>query len=352
VRQVGDVKRLAVASVLASLACLPRTARADDTPPPKGRTSSLSWIRLPGAESCVATQALARAVEERLARQVFVSAAQADVSVEGRIEPKEKGGFHAVLTIRDAKGELLGTREIDRPDASCDAMTHPVALVIAVMIDPLTPPSPPQDRKEREVVVERRDVIVQVPVPVAVEVEPEPPKFRFEGSAAATGAVGLLPNPAVGIGAFALLEPRAAIPFVGFGSYWLAPSADADAGKGAHTALSMVLFGGGFCPLWHHAKVAHLYACATGHLGMIFARSSGYALPPTDAPRVVWDAAVELRSTVLVVKPFVIRLGIQGIVPLLRPRYTYDRADGTQGEVFHTAPIAGMVDLGVGVVFP
>src|SRR5690348_567896 len=66
------------------------------------RTSSLSWVRLPGAEGCVATQTLARAAEDRLGRSVFVSAAQADVSVEGRIEPKRGGGFHAVLTLRDA----------------------------------------------------------------------------------------------------------------------------------------------------------------------------------------------------------------------------------------------------------
>jgi hypothetical protein len=276
-----------------------------------------------------------------------VSAAQADVSVEGRIEPRGKGGFHAVLTIRDTNGELLGTREIDRPDPSCDAMTQPVALVIAVMIDPLTPPAPP---KEREVVVERHDVIVPVPVLVPVEAQPEPPKFRFEGSVAAMGAVGLLSDPAVGIGAFGVLEPRAAIPFIGFGSYFVSPNAEAE--QGAHTAMSMLLFGSGFCPLWHHAKVAHLYACATGHLGVIFSRSTGYASPPTDAPRVVWDAAVELRSTIVVVKPFAIRFGIQGIVPILRPRFTYDRADGSQGEAFKVAPVAGLVDLGVGVVFP
>src|SRR5258708_255178 len=50
----------------------------------KGRTSSLSWLRMPGSDSCIATQALARSVEERLGRRVFVSAAEADVSVEGR----------------------------------------------------------------------------------------------------------------------------------------------------------------------------------------------------------------------------------------------------------------------------
>src|SRR5579871_52850 len=80
------------------------------------QSASLSWVRLAGADGCVATQDLARDVEERLGRTVFVSASEADVSVEGHIEPSQPGaGFHAVLSIRDSKGTLLGTRDISRP---------------------------------------------------------------------------------------------------------------------------------------------------------------------------------------------------------------------------------------------
>ena len=204
-------------------ACLPivaaaSAARADGEA--RGRTSSLSWVRLPGAEACVATQALARAVEERLGREVFVSAAQADVSVEGRIEPK-RGGWHAVLTLRDAKGALLGTREIDRPEPSCDAMTQPLALVIAVMIDPdaamgkREPPKKeePPPKVETKIVVQREEVLVPVPPP-----PPPPPLLRFEGSAALAGSVGLLPNPGVGLAAVGMIEPRRSIPFIGSGT--------------------------------------------------------------------------------------------------------------------------------------
>ena len=68
---------------------------------------------------------------------MFVSAAQADVSVEGHIEPKSGGpGFHAVITLRDAKGTLLGTRELSRDEKSCAEVRETIALVIAVMIDP------------------------------------------------------------------------------------------------------------------------------------------------------------------------------------------------------------------------
>src|SRR5689334_12323457 len=95
---------LGVAFALAAAAA----ARADE---PGKRTSSLSWVRLEGAESCIATQALAQAVETRLKRKVFVSASGADVSVEGHIARESSPPrWRAVFTVRDAEGTLLGTR--------------------------------------------------------------------------------------------------------------------------------------------------------------------------------------------------------------------------------------------------
>src|SRR3954449_1410826 len=77
------------------------------------RTSSLAWVRLDGAESCIAGSALARSVEERLRRKVFVSASDADISVEGSIGPAAKGGFRAVLRVTAKDGTILGTREVE-----------------------------------------------------------------------------------------------------------------------------------------------------------------------------------------------------------------------------------------------
>jgi uncharacterized protein YbjT (DUF2867 family) len=90
-----------------TLAMLPSEAAASDGP----RTSSLSWERLPGAESCIATQDLARAVERRLRREVFVSAARADISVEGRVErTSASSGWRALVETRSPTGALLGTQ--------------------------------------------------------------------------------------------------------------------------------------------------------------------------------------------------------------------------------------------------
>ena len=113
------VRLVPAALVCVLLAALSRETRAEA---PKKRTSTLGWDRLPGADGCIATQALARAVEGRLGRKVFVSPAEADVSVEGRAEKKGQG-FSATIVLRDAEGKVLGTRSLEKAGASCDALT-------------------------------------------------------------------------------------------------------------------------------------------------------------------------------------------------------------------------------------
>jgi hypothetical protein len=84
-------------------------ARAD---PP--RTSSLTWTRATGAEDCIGALDLARAVEERLGRPVFVSASSAQLTIDGRIERRASSqGWRAVVTLRSAKGEDLGVLDYD-----------------------------------------------------------------------------------------------------------------------------------------------------------------------------------------------------------------------------------------------
>ena len=358
-RQIARVRLLAAPLVTALLAAASFAGAEEGAS--RARTSSLSWVRLPGAEGCVATQALARAVEERLAREVFVSAARADVSVEGRVQAKRGGGWHAVVTLRDAKGALLGTRDVDRPEPSCDAMTAPLALVVAVMIDPDAaigrkpdpvppkPDAPPSAPAPPPTVIVQREQVF-VPVPVPARPDDEPPAFRFEGSAAMTGALGFLPNPAVGLAAVGLLEPRKAIPFIGFGGYWFDQTARAE--TGAASAFSVFLLGSGFCPLWHHGKGGHLYACAVGQLGLLRSHPTGFTPPRPDDSHIVWNGGLDLRATILVVKPFVVRMGAQAVIPILRDRFNYSRADGTEGELFRMSPLVGMVDLGIGLALP
>lgn len=330
-------------------------AQAPATP----RTSSLSWVRLPGAEECVATQPLARAVEERLGRTVFVSAAQADVSVEGRIEPKSKGGWHAVITLRDARGALLGTRELARDEKSCDAIREPLALVIAVMIDPdaalgprsapppppvAPPPEPPPAPPGPTIIVERERVYVPVP--------PKPPSapWRFEASAAAITGLGLVPGAPIGAYVGWILEPPRFIGLEGYAALWPFGTKGSDAGGSA--AFQLAYVGGALCPLKLHTEAVHLYGCAGMQLGVWRSDGAGLAVPASAGFRPVVNEVVEGRLSVKVIGPFVFRTGLALVVPIFRDHFVYTRSDGSSAELFRMSVIATTLDVGVGVIFP
>ena len=56
------------------------------------RGPALNWVRLPGAESCIAASELALRVEERLERRVFVLAPDAELAFDGYVQPRAAGG--------------------------------------------------------------------------------------------------------------------------------------------------------------------------------------------------------------------------------------------------------------------
>jgi hypothetical protein len=336
---------------------------------PDGRTSSLSWLRMPGADECIATQALARAVEDRLQRpgKVFVSAAQADVSVEGRIEKKKPQGWHAVITIRDAKGQLLGTRELERPDASCEAMTEPLTFVIAVMIDPeaamrkpepVAPapdPTPKAEPKPEEPAVTTTTTATStttVDKPVApAPAKPKEP-WRMEGGADALVAFGMLPGVAPGGGVYGILfPPGIPVGFRGFGAVF--PSvlglntADKD---GASASFDMLWLGGSVCPT-ARGRVNWM-VCLGGLLGATRPRSatSGRGIDESILP--IWNAVLELRTSFTIVSPIGATAGFGGMLPLLRPEVDYRTSTGGTDVLFQTGHVAATADVGLGFVAP
>lgn len=314
------------------------------------RTSSLSWLRMPGAEECVTTQALARAVEERLGRAAFVSAAQADLSVEGSIAPKG-AGFAAVITVRDAKGETLGTREIAR-DAKCEDLTESIALVVALMIDPdaatrpkpAPKPAPVAETPPPVVVVREKPVVVEVPVE---RKRPEP--WRFEGGGALTAVTGLAPTVAPGLTATALVHPpEIPLGFHGFASLFLPTTAD---GAGASASVDMGYVGGSLCPTVR-GRHASVMACIGGHVGLLRPRAKVGSTPLKEQVLPLWNLLGELRLSVPLVHPIGIFMGIGGMLPLLRPSFEYRRPDGSVSELHRVSVVAATADLGIGFFVP
>ena len=301
----------------------------------------------------MATQPLARAVEGRLGRSVFVSAAQADVSVEGRIERRGKG-FRATLVLRDARGEELGTREISRDDPSCEALTEPLALVIAVMIDPDaspgTPPAPepapPAPPPAPRVIVQTRTERVYVPVPVPVE----KPSWHLIADIALSGRLGfgLVPEVGPGLSASGLIIPLRYLGFEGRAAILLPVSAEVQGG--AQISFTHGVLGGGLCPFPVTLGRVLLSGCGLSDLGILIARPTG--LPrAVNETRITLAGGVGARASILLAAPLTVRLGVDAMVPLLRESFVITGPAGDEIEVFRQSPITVAVDVGLGVSF-
>src|SRR5262245_18244679 len=85
-------------------------------------TYSLGWTRMPGAEACIGMVALARGVEALLGRSAWVTPAAADVQIEGYVEKKAESGWHAHLVVTDAKGIVLGQRDVANEEVACASL--------------------------------------------------------------------------------------------------------------------------------------------------------------------------------------------------------------------------------------
>ncbi len=326
------------------------TARKQDEAQ-RERTSSLSWVRLPGAEACISSTQLARAVEERLARRVFVSAAEADLAVEGRAE-RADAGWRAVLQVSEPDGTMIGERTLASDEASCDALGRLVALTVALMIDPLTAPPPeastddaPQEDDDADDEPVERVVVRTVEVPVPVPVEPAPqPRWRVEIDSAVLGALGLLPTPALGGLASVIVEPPGFIPIVFEGA--LVPFSRAEANGGPHADFLQVHAGVQLCPLALRERGLALHGCLGADAGGMFVIGSD--VPLDERERVIGQAHVALRGHWDVIGPLTIRLGLHLLVPFRHEAFTYG---GGANALYVPEYVAGMLDLGAGVHF-
>ena len=325
------------------------TADAQNT---HGRTSSLSWVRLEGAESCIATNALAQAVEGRLKRKVFVSASQSDVSVEGHVLRTKQGNpseWRAVLTLRDARGALIGTREIEGAGSSCSSLDESIVFVVSVLIDPdaalgktspAPEPAPPPPPPPPQVIVRHERVLVPV--------EPPPP-WRFEANVGGALSVGLLPHVGVGVTAGVLIEPPGFWGIQISGTSWHSSSVAAD--RGAHSEVQLAYGGLALCPFRLEIGRFAYRACAGVQVGSLQSRGVGFDREQSDEALAV-HAFLPSRFDFRLAGPLVASLGLSLIVPLMRTELSYGASDGTNQAIFRPSPVAGASDLSIALSFP
>lgn len=357
---------ISLASLLALAGALAGgDARAADAP----RVASLGWVRLPGAESCVGPPELASMVERRLGRAVFVSAAQAGLHVEAHVAPMtpalpprdartfdlpplaDTAGFRAHISISDAGGALLGTRELEAPRAGCRALDEQLALVIALLIDPdaaLAPRAPsPKPRAPKRVIVER------ILAPDSTPLPPPAKPWKADLAVGASVSAGLVPKAGIALSLRGEIVPPSFVP-IEIGADLTrdaAAFAPGSATKGATLSLAYGTIG--VCPLvWEHGAT-RVRGCLDLGAGSIRSVGSGFSgVNGAGQEQPVIHGAAAGRVSHRLVGPLELGVGLGLLVPFRRARFFYVDAAGDQQELYRMAPVAGLIDATVGLSFP
>jgi len=328
--------------VLVVAACVGAHASADAQPEShagRGRGVNLRWVRTNDADACVASAPLAREIEARLGRTVFVPTSEAAFTVEGRVH-RDAGVFRAVIVITDASGRILEERMLDSAEAHCDPLDELVVIAVASMIDPLTVPPIVPTGPTIAVPIER----VDAPVSVETESHPRLP-YRIEVDARVVGAIGLLPIGVVGFeGALVVRPPRFVLVSFEY-AFFPSPRFLLDAGG---TVRFIVAYGGpAICPLSKRFGPVELRGCVGIDAGFVVLRGDTESLD--DPSRLIGQARTSMRLHWDVSSRITLHAGLQMGVPFRHRAFT---ADHGATLLFAPGPVFGVLDLGVGVRFP
>lgn len=315
------------------------------------RTAALTWTRGAGAEACADVQAVARAVDARLGREVFVSPAHAELFVEGTIS-RVGEQWHVSVAMHDAAGGDLGTREFDEAadaEGGCAHLSPSITLVLSLMIDP---------EAEARVAAAEAAGTPAAPAPPPVEApppspQPEPPtpaveapSTRFSLGAGALLGAGFLPRASLG----AVIRLGAQVPRVSTFTLEarLVPSMTLNAGSGATANVSRTTALLAICPIALGPRAVQVRACAGVEAGVTNSVGIGF---DTNESSLSFASSALLRATVTLrlYENLVLDLGVTGGVALSRPQFSAVDSHAVKYELYTTAPatISGEALLGL-----
>jgi hypothetical protein len=375
----------ALVYALLSLAWIGRAMpSAAQTLPARGPV--LNWVRLAGAESCIASVELAKRVEQRLGRAVFVRANDAIIVIEGRVGPNRAGGFASVIRVSDADGTLYGVRELSVADADCHKLDEIVSLVMAITIrhqdgaasgialprqvaaqldalfedepstlDPseLSPQPSASSLPTDSTVAEhttspsRAGITQRATMPAAERAS----AFRVSVEVGLGLATGLQPAATVGPS----LRLRASLAGLGSvalsGNFGLAQVQSFPTEANGTLSYQPVQLGVAVCPPAWQLWLSELTLCADLRVGRIGVRAAGF-LQRNGRAYELWPevaASASARTALLGPSYLHLRLGVP--IRLVLPDFRYRDSQGGERSAFAMSRLGVELELGVGVVF-
>lgn len=331
---------------------------AEDRPPV---TASLGWVRLPGAEGCITSRELGKRVESSLGRPALVSASQGDLAIEARVEPGKSGTWKVTIVTTPHDGGAIGTRELKIKGEACSAIDEPVALALAITIDPDAALAP------KSVDVEKPPVATPPPVLAVAIASPSPPKVIVRDERvlvpvpskvpdvdgdlriAPQVAVGLLPHAALGLELGASLKTAFAWPIELSGGILTDSQTN---GRDGGAVFSLGYGALAVCPTTRQSAsdAWWISACVGTQVGVMRGRGFGFDEPRDSSA--TWVAAVgDVRLSARLTGPLFAQIGAGLLAAIVRPRFTYLAADGKPVDVFQEGSIAGRFQISLGFHF-
>jgi hypothetical protein len=341
----------AISALLWSLSD-PSGAAADDAPRAPGKRFALSWVRLPGAESCIAPADLARHVEARLKRPAFGALSRSEIAIEGYVARDESGRFRVAVSMTDEHGRTSGSRELRSESDACSELDSAVVLTLALLIDPnadLADASVPS----RARATKRPKPPAKPPEqPAPAQPASEPPRARRPAASSSVShvasgvawVVGNLPESALGIWF------RGALGMPRWGAFeWTAAHvpeqvAETDAGSIASSQASLT---GVFCPLAERARPIGYAACAGVEGGVITLAGVGRS-GLLHERRPIVNAVLAAHGDVRLIERLALTVGAAAHLPMLRYSITYRQSDDRVHELESGAVIG--VSAGAGLL--
>jgi hypothetical protein len=319
------------------------TSRAAAADPPPPVTSALNWTRLPGAESCIGVRELQAAVEKRIGRALFVSATEADVLVEGNIEPISNArGWRAQIRLSDADGVDLGTREIQNKEPSCRSLDPSLALAIALMVDPESV------RAGRPPVVIPKEkppaAGTGAPPPPAPPVQDHrPQRLRVKVAAGASLGWGFLPGFGAGAAGRVALERNGSPGLEIDARLW--PSQTTNLLAPSELFASFWSAQGGFsvCPLQGGKASTRFTGCLGTTIAIVHATFPDEPRPQESTGFRV-DLTTQGRLSRRILGPLLVDLGFTLGIPISQPSFFYARK-------IPLSYVVGSADVGISIEF-
>jgi hypothetical protein len=311
--------------------------------------STLRLVRAPGAESCPDEAELARAVDRRLGRPAFVSADQAQLTLETSIEPAPAGGFRARITL--VRGDAsVGQRELESAEPECAALAEKVSLALALTIDPDAPlAEPPQEQPASEPEplppplpppAAPPPPLAPPPPPAKAEVDP----FQIDVEGAAVIATGTVPHLAPGVAMRGrLFLPEFPVGAEIEGAYFPDKALESAPGKGADFALAYA--GLSLCTRSSRGSPIAVSLCVGADAGVLSAQGYGFDFRQSfNAP--VFLVGARGRVWFRPARGFAVVVGPDLSIPLVRD-YFLTRTPAETDELFRMSAVGFAFELGV-----